>query len=113
MTLVLGRKFLSQSAYDLDYTYQVAEGANSNPVEEFGAVLAGDEPTRSIIPLDWDQTHNLNGSIFANYQKWGANAVFQFGSGYPKSDPQCKFVQTAHPVQPNGEPSSNVFQKND
>ena len=79
----LYRRFSNFFGGQLDYTYQVAEGANSNPVEEFGAVLAGDEPTRSIIPLDWDQTHNLNGSIFANYQKWGANAVFQFGSGYP------------------------------
>ncbi len=77
------RRFSNFFGGQFDYTYQVAEGANSNPVEEFGAVLAGNEPTRSIIPLDWDQTHNLNGSIFSNFQKWGANAVFQFGSGYP------------------------------
>jgi outer membrane receptor protein involved in Fe transport len=77
------RRFSNYFGGQLDYTYQVAEGANSNPVEEFGAVLAGNEPTRSIIPLDWDQTHNLNGSVFINYQKWGANAVFQYGSGYP------------------------------
>ena len=30
-----------------------------------------------------DQTHSLNGSIFGSYKKWGANSVFQFGSGYP------------------------------
>ena len=77
------RRFSNFIGGQLDYTYQVAEGANSNPVEEFGAVLAGNEPTRSIIPLDWDQTHSLNGSIFANYKKWGANTVFQFGAGYP------------------------------
>ena len=77
------RRFSNFFGGQFDYTYQVAEGANSNPVEEFGAVLAGNEPTRSIIPLDWDQTHNLNGSIFGNFQKWGANAIFQFGSGYP------------------------------
>ena len=77
------RRFSNYFGGQLDYTYQVAEGANSNPVEEFGAVLAGNEPTRSIIPLDWDQTHNLNGSVFMNYNKWGANAIFQFGSGYP------------------------------
>jgi len=77
------RRFSNFIGGQLDYTYQVAEGANSNPVEEFGAVLAGNEPTRSIIPLDWDQTHSLNGSIFANYKEWGANTVFQFGAGYP------------------------------
>ena len=79
------RRFSNFIGGQLDYTYQVAEGANSNPVEEFGAVLAGNEPTRSIIPLDWDQTHSLNGSIFANYKEWGANTVFQFGAGYPLS----------------------------
>ena len=77
------RRFSNFIGGQLDYTDQVAEGANSNPVEEFGAVLAGNEPTRSIIPLDWDQTHSLNGSVFANYKKWGANTVFQFGAGYP------------------------------
>ena len=77
------RRFSNFIGGQLDYTYQVAEGANSNPIEEFGAVLAGNEPTRSIIPLDWDQTHSLNGSIFANYKEWGANTVFQFGAGYP------------------------------
>ncbi len=79
----LYRRFNNLFGGQLDYTYQIAEGANSNPVEEFGAVLSGDEPTRSIIPLDWDQTHNFNGSIFANYKKWIVNAVFQYGSGYP------------------------------
>ena len=77
------RRFNNLLGCQIDYTFQVAEGANSNPVEEFGAVLAGNEPTRSIIPLDWDQTHSLNGSIFGSYKRWGANSVFQFGSGYP------------------------------
>jgi len=77
------RRFSNLLGGQLDYTYQIAEGANSDPVEEFGAVLAGNEPTRSIIPLDWDQTHNLNGTIFGSYKKWGANAIFQYGSGYP------------------------------
>ena len=67
----------------IDYTYQIAEGANSDPNEEFGAVLAGNEPTRSIIPLDWDQTHNINGSLFMGTKKWAGNAIFQLGSGYP------------------------------
>ena len=47
----------------LDYTYQIAEGANSNPEEEFGAVLAGNEPTRSMVPLDWDQTSMHLGGV--------------------------------------------------
>jgi len=89
----------------LDYTYQIAEGANSDPTEEFGAVLAGNEPTRSIIPLDWDQTHNFNGSIFASTKKWGVNTIFQYGSGYPYTP----FI-TNYEMQ--GEVLSNVLKRN-
>jgi len=89
----------------IDYTYQIAEGANSDPTEEFGAVLAGNEPTRSIIPLDWDQTHNINGSLFASTKNWGANAIFQLGSGYPYTP----FI-TNYEMQ--GEVLSNVLKRN-
>jgi len=89
----------------IDYTYQIAEGANSDPTEEFGAVLAGNEPTRSIIPLDWDQSHNINGSIFANTKNWGGNAIFQLGSGYPYTP----FI-TNYEMQ--GEVLSNVLKRN-
>jgi len=89
----------------LDYTYQIAEGANSDPTEEFGAVLAGNEPTRSIIPLDWDQTHNFNGSIFASTKKWGVNTIFQYGSGYPYTP----FIRN---YEMQGEVLSNVLKRN-
>ncbi len=77
------RQFNHSLGWQLDYTYQIAEGSNSNPDEEFGAVLDGEEPTRSIIPLDWDQRHNINGYIFWGFNGWGANTIFQYGSGYP------------------------------
>lgn len=89
----------------VDYTYQVAEGANSNPREEFGAVLAGDEPARSIIPLDWDQTHNLNGSIYTKVMGWGVNTIFQFGSGYP-------YTPVITNYERQGEVLSNVLVRN-
>ena len=99
------RRFSNLLGGQLDYTYQVAEGANSNPVEEFGAVLAGNEPTRSIIPLDWDQTHSLNGSVFGNYGKWGANTIFQFGAGYP-------YTPNITNYDSQGEVLSNVLLRN-
>ena len=101
----LYKRFSTLFGGQLDYTYQIAEGANSNPVEEFGAVLAGNEPTRSIIPLDWDQTHSLNGSIFGNYKKWGANAVFQYGTGYP-------YTPMITNYESQGEVLSNVLLRN-
>tara|TARA_B100000686_G_C16803276_1_gene987801 strand:- start:385 stop:3306 length:2922 start_codon:yes stop_codon:yes gene_type:complete len=99
------RRLSSSLGGQIDYTYQIAEGANSDPTEEFGAVLAGNEPTRSIIPLDWDQTHNINGSLFASTKNWGANAIFQLGSGYPYTP----FI-TNYEMQ--GEVLSNVLKRN-
>ena len=99
------RQFSNYMGWHLDYTYQVAEGSNSDPSEEFGAVLAGKEPSRSIIPLDWDQTHNLNGSIQFGYNGWGANTIFQYGSGYPYTPFITNYEQ-------QGEVLSNVLIRN-
>ena len=103
--LTFYKQFSHNIGWNLDYTYQIAEGSNSNPNEEFGAVLAGKEPTRSIIPLDWDQTHNLNGSVFWNFKGWGANGIFQYGSGYPYTPVITNYEQ-------QGEVLSNVLIRN-
>ena len=103
--LSLYRQFSNYVGWQFDYTYQIAEGSNSDPSEEFGAVLAGNEPTRSIIPLDWDQIHNLNGSASFGYKGWGANAIFQYGSGYPYTPVIANYEQ-------QGEVLSNVLIRN-
>ena len=81
--ITLDRFYQNGFGWHIDYTYQKAEGSNSDPSEEFGAVVSGQEPTRSIIPLDWDQNNNLNGSFFFDYRGWITSLLFQYGSGYP------------------------------
>ena len=81
--ITLDRFYRNGFGWHIDYTYQKAEGSNSDPSEEFGAVVSGQEPTRSIIPLDWDQNNNLNGSFFFDYNGWVTSLLFQYGSGYP------------------------------
>ena len=103
--LTLFKQFSNYIGWQFDYTFQIAEGSNSNPNEEFGAVLAGKEPTRSIIPLDWDQSHNLNGSITTAYKGWGMNTIFQYGSGYPYTPFITNYEQ-------QGEILSNVLLRN-
>jgi len=103
--LTLFKQFSNLIGWQLDYTFQIAEGSNSNPNEEFGAVLAGKEPTRSIIPLDWDQSHNLNGSFTTAYKGWGMNTIFQYGSGYPYTPFITNYEQ-------QGEVLSNVLLRN-
>ena len=103
--ITLFKQFSNFIGWQFDYTFQIAEGSNSNPNEEFGAVLAGKEPTRSIIPLDWDQSHNLNGSITTAYKGWGMNTIFQYGSGYPYTPYITNYEQ-------QGEILSNVLLRN-
>jgi len=90
--LTLFKQFNSHYSWHIDYTYQIAEGSNSAPDEEFGAIQSGEnrEPTRMIIPLDWDQSHTLNANVFVGNDLSGATLLFQFGSGYPYTP---EFVQ--------------------
>jgi len=79
----LDRKYSGKFSMHFDYTFQIVEGSNSSPEEEFGALLNNAEPARTIIPLDWDQRHSLNASLFYGDEHWGANLIMQYGSGYP------------------------------
>ncbi len=83
LTLNIERRFRTYYGYQVNYTFQVAEGSNSNPDEEFGALKDNKEPTRMILPLNWDQTHTLNGTFFIGHKQWYLSLISQFGSGYP------------------------------
>jgi len=83
VTFGLGRRYSDGWAYNLNYTYQVAEGSNSNPDDEFGAALADREPLRAILPLGWDQQHTLNGTLTLGGKNWSASLLGRYGSGYP------------------------------
>ncbi|MFQ6610909.1 MAG: TonB-dependent receptor plug domain-containing protein, partial [Fidelibacterota bacterium] len=88
----LYKRFSQHYSWHLDYTYQIAEGSNSAPDEEWGAIQSDEnrEPTRMIIPLDWDQTHTLNANLFVGNDNSGGTLLLQFGTGYPYTP---EFVQ--------------------
>ncbi|NOZ75682.1 MAG: TonB-dependent receptor [FCB group bacterium] len=88
LTLSLSKRFSGFYGFSINYTYQIAEGSNSNPDEEFGAIQNNAEPVRAILPLDWDQTHTLNGSFFFGGRSWNLSFLGQFGSGYPYTPSQ-------------------------
>ncbi len=85
VTLSMVLRPLAGYAVNVDYTYQVAEGSNSDPNEEFYAMQSLAEPTKMIIPLDWDQTHTLNASFIYSAQWGGVTLLGRYGSGYPYS----------------------------
>ncbi len=103
--ITLDRFYKNGFGWHIDYTYQKAEGSNSDPSEEFGAVVSGQEPTRSIIPLDWDQNNNLNGSFFFEFKGWISSLIFQYGSGYP-------YTPTITNYEGQGAQLANVLIKN-
>jgi len=83
--VVLSLKYsMSNALYaNLEYTYQIAEGSNSDPNDEYNSLLSNNEPTRYITPLAWDQRHTLNGAITYNRNRWNTALITRYGSGYP------------------------------
>lgn len=83
ITLTVKRRFADGWAFNLDYTFQIAEGTNSDPEAEFFAQSGGAEPTKALTPLNWDQRHTLNGNVFIGGDDWGANLIGELKSGQP------------------------------
>jgi len=67
----------------INYTYQSARGNGSDPKQAFFDAQANNEATRVLIPLAWDQRHNIGGNI--TYQKglFNAGIIGRYGTGYP------------------------------
>jgi len=83
ITLTLSQVRSRLLTYSVDYTFQVAEGSNSDPGEEFGRRNSGEEPTRFIVPLSWDQKHTLNGTLSLTTRGWAGSLLGRFHSGLP------------------------------
>ncbi len=83
ITLTLSQVRSRLLTYSVDYTFQVAEGSNSDPGEEFGRRNGGEGPTQFIVPLNWDQRHTLNGTVSLSTRGWSGSLLGRFHSGYP------------------------------
>lgn len=83
ITLTFNKRFANYFSFDINYTYQVAEGSNSTPEEAFDAVSGNDEPSLYLIPMDWDQNHLLNASLYTGFDNWGISLLARYGTGLP------------------------------
>ncbi|MBU1064045.1 TonB-dependent receptor, partial [bacterium] len=83
VVLSLKHNMLNSLYANVEYTFQVAEGSNSDPNDEYNSLLGNNEPTRYITPLAWDQRHTLNGAITYNRDCWNTALITRYGSGYP------------------------------
>lgn len=83
ITLTLKKKFSDFYGFDLNYTYQSAEGSNSSPEDEWENIRNNDEPTLFLLPMDWDQTHLFNFSVNVGGIDWGSSLLARYGTGLP------------------------------
>jgi outer membrane receptor protein involved in Fe transport len=75
---------------NVDYTYQVAEGNGSDPVQAYINAGRGDESAKSLIPLNWDQRNVLNAVLTIDGETWGIRSISHYATGTPY-DPVTTF----------------------
>jgi outer membrane receptor protein involved in Fe transport len=86
VTVELTRRQRDLLGFDINYTYQVAEGNASDPDAEHDDWAANlrRQPEKKVVPLDWDQTHTLNISVtLGQPDNWGLGLIGKYGSGLP------------------------------
>ncbi|MDZ7290558.1 MAG: TonB-dependent receptor [candidate division KSB1 bacterium] len=85
ITLTLSQVRSRTLTYSVDYTFQVAEGSNSDPGEEFSRRNSNAEPTQFIVPLNWDQRHTFNGTLTFMQSGWTGSLLCRYHTGLPYS----------------------------
>ena len=84
VTLALKKRRSGYLWAAVDYTYQVAEGNASDPLQVFYDAQSNRESEIQVVPLTWDQTHTLNLNIaLSSPGKWGFSLIGRLGSGLP------------------------------
>ncbi len=84
VTISLEKRFSNNITYNIDYSYQVAEGTYSDPEDAFSAIQANEEPRINLIPMSWDQRHTLNARLlYQNNRGWIASLIGKYWSGRP------------------------------
>jgi len=83
ITLTLKKQFSDHYGFDLNYTYQSAEGSNSTPEESWDGVKGSKEPALFLLPMNWDQNHLINFSVNVGGDDWGSSLLARYGTGLP------------------------------
>lgn len=85
ITLSVNKRPSHMWSLNLSYTYQTAEGINSNPEDAQAAQAQNSQPAAQLVPLDWDQTHTANLTVGFGEEDWGIFVLGRYGSGLPYS----------------------------
>lgn len=96
ITVAFDRRMENYVGVSMDYTFQVAEGNSSDPLQVYSYSLSDppQEPEKKVRPLDWDQTHTLNAQLtFGDPASWSIGLIGRIGSGLPYTS--TPFLQPA------------------
>lgn len=84
ITLAMNKRRSNYFWATVDYTYQVAEGNASDPMQVFNDAKSNRESEIQIVPLTWDQTHTLNFNMtLSKPGSWGLSLIGRLGTGLP------------------------------
>lgn len=67
----------------VNYTFQSVRGNASDPKQAFFNAQSNNETTRQLLPLTWDQRHNISGSLTYLRDSFTAGLIGTFHTGYP------------------------------
>lgn len=88
ITFSLNKRKLPSDLFgaSVDYTFQVAEGNDTDANSFFLDLSSGRQSEKLPVPLNWDQTHTLNGIItFGGDRDWLVTVIGTLGTGLPYS----------------------------
>jgi len=90
---------------NVNYTLQFAQGTGSTSASNFYVTWIGNEYYPIFVaPLSYDQRHTLSANLDYRFNKWGANLLFNAGSGFPYTPKRVEDTiyqatfSTAYPV---------------
>lgn len=76
-------------SFTLDYTYQVAEGNDTDPESFFFDLSSGSQIEKIPVYLDWDRSHQLNTTFTVGKSKdWNVSLIGKLGTGLPYTPEQ-------------------------
>jgi outer membrane receptor protein involved in Fe transport len=82
ITVSVGYRFPNLSGA-VNYTYQSARGNGSDPRQAFFDRQSGLAAQRVLIPLNWDQEHNLSANLATDIRGFALSFIGTYLSGYP------------------------------
>jgi len=86
ITFTLTKRKTADSPFGVtvDYTFQSAEGNDTDPDAFFLDLSSGKQAEKVTVFLPWDQTHTLSATVsFGEINNWNLSLVGRLGSGLP------------------------------